>query len=93
MVRMLVIIAATALGAASPFAGAAASADTLVPGGWLQPIQLPKPPPPSAAAGPTAAAPEPAPVERRPIVRSRVKVHRPAAPSAEEPASDGKIHF
>lgn len=104
MLRKLAIIAAASgIGAAAAAFAGTTAADNLVPGGWLQPIQLPAPPaaspqPPAAAepdtAATPAAAPEPKHVERRPVIRSRVKARRPAAPpGAEEPPSDGKIRF
>jgi hypothetical protein len=93
MVRTLVIATAIGLAAATFIAARTASADNLVPGGWLQPIQLPKasPPPPPPAAEP--AVHEPAPQLRRPIVRSRIKERRPPTPNPEATPSDGKVRF
>jgi hypothetical protein len=98
MLRTLVIAGAVGLAAVNLLDGRAAFADNLVPGGWLQPIQLPKwpPPPPAAAAAATTTAPAPAPAraeERRPIIRSRIKERHPAPPHPETAPSDGKIRF
>jgi hypothetical protein len=91
MQKLLVILAALGLGIGGLLngGGAPAAADTLVPGGWLQPIQIPQPapPPPVAATGPQRPAP------RRIIhSRARAEAHHPAGRPAAPPA-DGQVRF
>lgn len=93
MVRTLVAAAVIGLAAAMSLGVDAASADNLVPGGWLQPIQIPKPQPPVPPSAAAPAAHDPLPEARRPTVRSRVRERRPAAPKPAAAPADGKIRF
>jgi hypothetical protein len=89
MGRMLVIGAALGVAVAA-LAGGRASADKLVPGGWLQPIEHPKaPPPPPPTVREATDAPQP--VEHR---RERVRLRRPAPhPAPAAAPSDGRVRF
>jgi hypothetical protein len=85
MRRLFVIVAAIGV-AAAVFAGGSAFADKLVPGGWLEPIQLPKPPPPPPVIHPADALPHR--VEHR---RERARARRPAPQIA--PVTEGRVRF
>jgi hypothetical protein len=82
MRRTAVIVAALGL----TFGGPGAMAGTLVPGGWLEPIHIPKAPPPIAQ--PPAARP---PAER--VVRRPVRQRRPPGRPQPAPPPDGKVRF
>jgi hypothetical protein len=86
MGRILLLGAALGIAAAA-LAGGAASAGKLIPGGWLQPIELPKPPPRVVAP---AADPPPLVEHHR---RERIRVRRPAPHRAAPPAADGHVRF
>ncbi|HTT80582.1 MAG TPA: hypothetical protein VMF86_12965 [Stellaceae bacterium] len=83
MRRLLVMVAAIAV-VGIAFAGGSAFADKLVPGGWLQPVQLPNPPPP-------AVAPAEAPPRRVEHRRERAR-ERPPAPQPA-PVTEGRVRF
>jgi len=82
MRRLLVMVAAIAV-VGIAFAGGSAFADKLVPGGWLQPVQLPNPPP--------AVAPAEAPPRRVEHRRERAR-ERPPAPQPA-PVTEGRVRF
>ncbi len=85
MQRLFVIAAAIGV-AGIAFSGGSALADNLVPGGWLEPIQLPKPPPPPPVVRPVDAAPHR--VEHR---RARARERRPVPQGA--PVTEGQVRF
>jgi len=88
--RTLVLGAAIGIGIAA-CAGIKASADNLVPGGWLQPIQLPKPPPPPPSPPVLNQAAVPVAPHRIAHRRERVRVRR--APREATPPSDNRVRF
>jgi hypothetical protein len=90
MRSLLVVVA---LGLATGFGGRAAAGD-LVPGGWLQPVPIPKAAPvPEVPPQPLAAGP--APIRPAPVAHPRIRrpVSRPRHPAERTPPENGQVRF